>query len=122
VIDLRGNREMGNIIVEKSFEFAVKIARLAREVKEEAREYELGSQLIRSGTSIGANVAEAQQGQSRKYFISKMSIALKEAAETEYWLELLHRTEFLQESAYQSIIADSQELCKLLTVIVRNSK
>ena len=77
--------------------------------------------ILRSGTSIGANVKEAIRGQSKADFISKMSIALKEASETEYWLELLYETDFLDKNQFQSIYADNQELLKILTSIIKSS-
>ena len=110
-----------NAIKDKSMAFAVRIVRLCKYLSEQ-HEFVMSKQVLRSGTSIGANIREAQYGQSKRDFVAKMSIALKEAAETEYWLELLHKTEYLQAEAYQSILADCQELCKLLIVIVRNSK
>ena len=110
-----------NVVKDKSMAFAVRIVRLYKYLSEQ-HEFVMSKQVLRSGTSIGANVREAVYGQSKRDFVAKMSIALKEAAETEYWLELLHKTDYLQMEAYQSILADSQELCKLLTVIVRNSK
>ena len=111
-----------NVIKDKSMEFAVRIVKLSRFLSEEKREYVLSKQVLRSGTSIGANVREGIYAQSTKDFVSKMSIALKEAAETEYWLELMHRSELLTEEAYKSIMCDCKELCKMLTVIVRKSK
>ena len=82
----------------------------------------MSKQLLRSGTSIGANVAESQQGQSRADFISKLSIALKEAYETDYWLRLLYATEYLSEKEFVSIIKDCQEIEKMLTAIIKSSK
>lgn len=82
----------------------------------------MSKQILQSGTSIGANIREAVYAQSRADFISKMSIALKEAAETDYWLELLYRTDLLTESQYEDIGSDCRELVKLLTAIVKNSK
>ena len=82
----------------------------------------LSKQLIRCGTSVGANVHEAINAQSRADFISKMNIALKEATETEYWLELLYNTEFLSQNQYDSMQADRSEICRLLTSIVKRSK
>ena len=110
-----------NAVKDKSMAFAVRIVRLYKYLSER-NEFVMSKQLLRSGTSIGANVREALYGQSKRDFAAKMSIALKEAAETEYWLELLHKTDYLKAEAYQSILADSKELCKLLTTIVRNSK
>ena len=111
-----------NTIDVKSLNFAVRIVKLYKYLREEKKEDVLSKQLLRSGTGIGANVREAKYGQSRNDFISKMSVALKEAAETEYWLELLHRTEYLSKEQYADINVDCSEISKLLTSIVKNSK
>jgi len=87
----------------------------------EHKEYVLSKQLLRCGTSIGANIAEAQRGQSRADFTAKMCIALKEANETEYWLKLLYRTEYLSKSQYRSMNADVQELISILMAICRTA-
>ena len=113
---------MDTIIESKSFQFSVRIVKLCRHLREEKREFILSKQLLRSGTSIGANVAEAQQAQSRPDFISKLCIALKEAGETNYWLRLLRATDYLTENEYQSIIADCKEVEKLLTSIIKSTK
>ena len=84
-----------NPAVEKSFAFAVRIVRLYKYLCDEKKEFVLSKQLLRSGTSIGANIVEAQQGQSRKDFLSKMNVALKECAETKYWIELLVAADYL---------------------------
>ena len=97
---------MDNIIQDKSFRFAVRIVNLCRYLQTEQKEYILTKQLLRSGTSIGANVAESQQAQSRPDFISKLNIALKEAYETNYWLRLLCETQYLKQDEFQSIIRD----------------
>jgi four helix bundle protein len=110
-----------NASVEKSFEFAVRIVKLYKYLVNEHKEYVLSRQLLRCGTSIGANVAEAQRGQSKADFAAKMSIALKEANETEYWLKLLHRTEYLSQSQFSSMNADIQELIGILTAICRTA-
>jgi len=110
-----------NAAVEKSFEFAVRIVNLYKYLVREHQEYTLSKQLLRCGTSIGANIAEAQRGQSKADFAAKMSIALKEANETQYWLKLLYRTEFLSKSQYSSLNADVQELLGILTAICRTS-
>ena len=115
------NELSGNTVVDKSFEFAVRITNLYKYMVKEHKEYVLSKQLLRSGTSIGANVAEAQRGQSKADFIAKMSIALKEANETHYWIRLLYRTEFLTKSQYTSINADIQELIGILTAICRTA-
>ena len=113
---------MDNHIETKSFLFAVRIAKLCRYLQEEKKEYILSKQLLRSGTSIGANIAESQQAQSRADFISKLSIALKEAVETNYWLRLLHASDYLTDSAFSSMITDCRELEKLLTSIIKTSR
>lgn len=116
------NVKTDNVIVNKSKNFAIRIIRLYQYLCGEKREFVLSKQLLRSGTSIGANVKEAVRGQSKADFISKMSIALKEASETEYWLELLYETDFLDRTQFDSIYADNQELLKILTSIIKSSK
>ena len=111
-----------NIIVDKSKAFAVRIINLYKYLCENKKEYILSKQLLRSGTSIGANVKEAIRGQSKADFVAKMSIALKEASETEYWLELLYETDFIDKKQFDSIYADNNELLKLLMSIVKSSK
>ena len=113
---------MDNAVQEKSFHFAVRIVNLCKFLQNEKQEYILYKQLFRCGTSIGANVAEAQQAQSRADFVSKLNIALKEACETDYWLRLLHETNYLTESAFQSLISDCRELEKLLISIIKTAK
>ncbi len=111
-----------NITENKSFNFAVRIINLYKHISKEKSEYVLSKQLLRSGTSIGANVSEAVQGQSRNDFLAKMNIALKEAYETEYWLRLLRSTDYLSEKEYTSIYNDCTELEKLLVSIVKTTK
>ena len=113
---------MNNTIEEKSFHFSVRIVRLCRLLQEEKKEYILSKQLLRAGTSIGANVAESQQAQSRADFISKLNISLKEAVESNYWIRLLRATDYLSEPEFESIIADCRELEKLLTAIIKSSR
>lgn len=108
-----------NAVVEKSLEFAVRIVNLCKYLNREHSEYIMSKQLLRCGTSIGANTAEAQRGQSKADFAAKMSIALKEANETEYWLKLLYRTDFLTKEQYESVFADIQELISILVAICR---
>ena len=110
-----------NIIVEKSFEFAVRIVNLYKYLTREHKEFTLSKQLLRSGTSIGANVSEAQRGQSKADFTAKMSIALKGASESEYWIKLLYRTEYLSKEQFSSLNSDIQELIGLLMAICRTS-
>ena len=112
---------MDNVIEEKSYMFAVRIVKLCGILESEKKQYVLSKQLMRSGTSIGANVTEAQQAQSKKDFVAKMNIALKEAAETKYWLRLLHDTGFLSDKEYDSIFNDSVEIEKIIVAIVKSS-
>lgn len=112
----------GNVSVEKSFEFAVRIVNLYKYMIREHKEYVLSKQLLRCGTSIGANIAEAQRGQSKADFYSKMSIALKEANETHYWLKLLYRTDFLNKEQYDSLNKDVLELLGILTAICKTTQ
>ena len=113
---------MEQAIQEKSFSFAIRIVNLCRYLRDEQKEYVLSKQLLRSGTSIGANIAEAQQAQSRADFVNKVNIALKEAYETNYWIRLLHATQYLNTKEYESIIADCSELEKLLIAITKAAK
>ena len=113
---------MNSTIQEKSFQFAVRIVKLCRHLQTEKKEFILSKQLLRSGTSIGANVAEDQQAQSRADFIAKLNIALKEASETEYWLRLLHETDYFENKSFQSIWSDCNEVKSLLVSIVKSSK
>lgn len=110
-----------NISVEKSFEFAVRIVNAYKYLAQEKKEYILSKQLMRSGTSIGANISEAQRGQSKADFAAKMNIALKEANETQYWLRLLHRTDYLSDSQFESLNTDLSELLGILTAICKSS-
>ena len=109
-------------IYEKSMAFAVRIVNLSKYLQQEKKEHVMSKQLMRCGTSIGANVREGTYGQSRADFIAKMSIALKEASEMEYWLELLLRTKYLTEEQYMSVKEDGSELAKILTAIVKSTR
>ena len=111
-----------NIIEIKSFDFAVRIVNLYKHLTTDKKEYVLSKQLLRSGTSIGANVSEAESGQSKADFTAKMNIALKEASETMYWLRLLHKTEYLSESEFNSIYTNSLEITAILTAICKTTK
>jgi four helix bundle protein len=111
-----------NIIKTKSFEFAVRIVKLYKHISETKKEYTLTKQLLRCGTSIGANVSEAQNAESKADFIHKLAIAQKEATETIYWLELLQTTDYLSVTEFNSIHNDAIELIKLLTTIIKTSK
>ena len=113
---------MDNAVVEKSKSFAIRIVRAYKYLTAEKNEYVLSKQLLRSGTSIGANVKEAIRGQSKPDFYSKLNIALKEASETEYWLEILYETGYIDKKLFDSINSDCQELIKLLVSITKTQK
>ena len=110
-----------NIIEQKSFDFAVRIVNLYKHLSSEKKEFILSKQLLRSGTSIGANVAEAIRGQSKADFLAKMCIALKEANESHYWIRLLYKTDFISEQEFNSIENDVVELIKILSSICKTS-
>ena len=119
----REGRRMKRDICERTFEFSVRIVRLCQELdKKPGVARTLGRQLLRSGTSIGANVEEAQGGQSRADFVSKYSISCKEARETHYWLRLLIATEIVPESKLKPLIQEADELIAILTTIIKNTK
>ena len=111
-----------NVIKEKSFTFALRIVKLAKYLRDEKKEFVLSRQILRSGTAIGALVREAEHAQSKADFISKMSIALKEANETDYWIDLLYQSDYIKQDSYESIHPDIQEIIKLLVAIVKTSK
>ncbi len=111
-----------NIIREKTFAFALRIVKLHRFLNKEKREYVLSKQLLRSGTAVGALVREAEQAESKADFIHKMAIALKEANETDYWIELLFQSEIINQKECESIKPDAVELIKVLTSIIKTSK
>ncbi|MCR5653061.1 MAG: four helix bundle protein [Ruminococcus sp.] len=111
-----------SIIGPKAFDFAVRIVKLNKLLVNERKEYILSKQLLRSATSIGANVSEGQYAQSKPDFCSKMNIALKEAGETEYWLKLLYATEIISKKEYDSLNEDLTPIIKILIKIVQNSK
>ena len=113
---------MESLIERKSFEFAVRIVKMCKHLREVKNEHILSRQLLRAGTSIGANVAEAQQAQSKADFVAKLSISLKEAAETKYWIKLLRATDYLTDAEYQSILSDGSEVGKILVAIIKTSK
>ncbi|MDR1603604.1 MAG: four helix bundle protein [Gracilibacteraceae bacterium] len=111
-----------NVIEIKSKAFAIRIVRLYQYLSEQKKEFILSRQLLKSGTSIGANIKEAIRGQSKADFVAKMNIALKESSETEYWLEILHETSYIDEAEYSGIYADNKELLKMLTSIIKTAK
>jgi len=111
-----------NVIQTKSFAFAIRIVNAYKYLQTEKKEFVLSKQMLRSGTSIGANVEEAMGGQSKKDFIAKNSIAYKEARETKYWIKLLKATSYMDEKQADSLINDADELCKILSSILVSSK
>ena len=110
-----------SITFDKSFDFAIRIVKLYQFLTTTKSEYVMSKQLLRCGTSIGANISEAQYAQSRADFLSKMKVALKEANETSYWLRLLYRTEYLSENQFQSLFSDIEEILRLLTAICKST-
>ncbi|MBK9216607.1 MAG: four helix bundle protein [Chloracidobacterium sp.] len=111
-----------NPLKTKSYAFALRIIKLYKHLASEGKERVLSKQILRSGTSIGANIVEANRGQSKGDFVHKLSIALKEADETEYWINLLRDSEFITESQAASILADCLELQKMLTASIKTAK
>jgi four helix bundle protein len=110
-----------NIIVDKSMEFAVNIVQTCRHLQKDKKEFVMSKQLLRSGTGIGANIREAIHAQSKKDFLHKSNIALKEASETEFWIDLLTRTQYLDINE-NNLISDCIELNKILNTIVKTTK
>ena len=111
-----------NIVVEKSLDLAVRIVNLNKYLTLEKKEFTLSKQLLRSGTSVGANIAESQNAQSDNDFISKMSISRKELSETMYWLELLYRTDYIEKKAFDSIYSDAKELYRIISSIIKTTE
>ena len=109
-------------IQDKSFHFAIRIVRLCKLLRTERGEYTLSKQLLRSGTSIGANISEAQNAQSRADFVSKLNIALKETTESKYWLRLLHATDYLTNEEFHSVYTDCSEIEKILVSSIKSIK
>ncbi|MBQ9552688.1 MAG: four helix bundle protein [Clostridia bacterium] len=116
------NEENENIVLNKAKQFALRTIRLYQFLTAEKNEYVMSKQILRSGTSIGANICEAECGQTKADFYAKMNIALKEAAETGYWLELLYESNYIDKSSFESIYADCNELMKLLKAITKTQK
>ncbi len=112
---------MENIIESKSFEFAIRIVNLYKYLTSDKQEYVLSKQILKSGTSIGANVAEAQKAQTKPDFNTKMNIALKEANETYYWLRLLYKTDYLSSNEFNSLENDIKEIIALLISICKKT-
>lgn len=111
-----------NIIKQKSFEFAIRIVKLYQFLAESKKEHVISRQLLRSGTSVGANIREAEQAESKNDFIHKLSISLKEINESIYWLEILVATNYITNKEFESINADATEILKILTSIIKTSK
>ena len=114
-------RDHDNPIVIKSKSFGFRIMRLRAYLVSEKHEYEISRQILKSGTSIGANVKEAIRGQSKADFGAKMNIALKEASETEHWLEMLYAGQYIDKRGFESVIKDCHELIRILTSIVKTT-
>lgn len=110
-----------NIVLEKSFRFSVRIVKLYKYMTESKKEYILSKQLLRCGTSIGANATEAQKGQSKADFAAKMCIALKEAYEADYWIRLLYHTDYIEKKAFESLRKDIDELISILSAICKSA-
>jgi four helix bundle protein len=113
---------MNSIVEGKAFDFAKRIVKLYKYLVNEKNEYTMSKQLLRSGTSIGANIAEAQYAQSKNDFISKTHIALKETNETKYWLRLLNETDYITDKEFLSIFDDCCQIHKMLSSIIISSK
>ena len=114
--------KVDNQIVDDSKSFAIRIIRLYKFLADNKKEYVMAKQVLRSGTSIGANISESVFAQSRMDFVNKMSIALKEANETKYWLDLLVETDYLSNSQYDSIVDDVKKLIGTLVNIIKSTK
>lgn len=111
-----------SIVGDKSLAFGKRIAMCYRHLNDKKKESVMSKQLLRSGTSIGANVREGLYAQSRKDFISKLNIALKEAGETDYWLDIIHSAEYFTDEEFKSLKSDNDELLRLLTSIIKTTK
>lgn len=111
-----------SVLREKSYQFALRIVKLYRFIAAEKKEFVLSKQILRSGTSIGANIEEGNQAQSKTDFVHKLSIAQKEAAETHYWLRLLRDSELLTSKQAESLLADCEEIQRLLTASIKTAK
>ena len=113
---------MDNPLYSKSKQLAMNIVKLYKSLSSEKGEYVLSKQLLRSGTSIGANIREGKRPQSDADFVSKMSIALKDAEETLYWLEILHETDYLEESDFNEFYENTEEIVKILVSVIKTKK
>ncbi len=117
----RRDGSMKNVIEKKSFDFAVRIINLYKHLTQQKKEYVLSKQILKAGTSIGANVAEGERGQSKADFNAKMNIALKEANETYYWLRLLYATQYITENEFQNLEKDINEIISILVSICKKT-
>ena len=113
---------MESVLKTKSYKFAIRVVRLSQFLQAEKKEFVLSKQVLRSGTAVGALIREAEFGQSRRDFTSKMSIALKEANETDYWLSILKDTDYLASKLYDSLQSECKELIAMLVSTVKTSK
>lgn len=111
-----------NLLIDKSIEFAARIVKLNQFLTQSKKETVISRQIVRSGTSIGANINEANYGQSKADFISKLHIALKEAAETEYWIRLLYMSEYIDEKLSTSLLNDCLEIKRILIASINTAK
>ncbi len=111
-----------NILSEKAYQFALRIIKLNKFMNEEHREFVLSKQILRSGTSIGANIEESVHAQSKIDFVHKLSIAQKEASETNYWLRLLRDSDYLKPKLAESLLENCEEIQKLLTASIKTAK
>lgn len=111
-----------NVLIEKSINFAARIVKLNQYLTKTKKETIISKQIVRSGTSIGANINEANYGQSKSDFISKLHIALKETAETEYWIKLLHLSDYIDEKLYNSLLLECLEIKKILVASINTAK
>ena len=114
--------KVDNVITDKSFAFAIRIVKLYNYLTKEKREFVISKQILRSGTSIGANIREAVAGQTKPMFAAKLNIALSEANETDYWIDLLNATEYLSDKEIQNLKEECVELIRLLTSIIKTAR
>ncbi len=113
---------MESILKSKSYAFAIRIVKLSQYLREEKREFVMSHQILKSGTAIGALVWEAEYGQSKLDFVNKLSVSLKEANETDYWLNLLRDTGYIDEVMFSSLMADCKEILRLLISSIKTAK
>lgn len=119
----RKSEKMGeSILKSKSYDFAIQIVRIVKTLQNDQREFVLSKQLLRSGTAVGALIAEAEFGQSKADFTHKLSIALKEANETRYWLNILHDTDYIDKTSFYKLSDDCTDLIRLLVASIKTTK